>query len=69
MKWRLQFIEKASTAKASGSGFLASFAATLSTATEKVTLISQMDSLNQPRTDEVRGNIGITGFELMTPDL
>ena len=36
--------------------FLASFATTLSTATEKVTLISQKDSLNQPRTDEVRRN-------------
>ena len=36
--------------------FLAFFAATLSTATEKVTLISQTESLNQPLTDEVRRN-------------
>ena len=36
--------------------FFASFTETLSSATEKVTLISQTDSLNQPRTDEMRKN-------------
>ena len=36
--------------------FFASFAATLSSTTEKVTSISQTDSLNQPRTDKLRRN-------------